>query len=195
VRRPQTRARLPKPSHVRRRCRFGRRTCPSTQRKPPTCRRLSTSPCLRAVACRNRDSDRRTEWSLGAIWVRIVRAVSPRDCFPLLRPRAVGAGRKGLHRGRVELVPAVRAAIRACRDIRAYGCWIRHGCGRTRSGSQRNEEPTRLGPSPQTQSSRGKGKDVSRLGQRPLRQSGASSLPSARSPACSGAAFAPSPHH
>ena len=65
-------------SCARRPCRFRRRTCPSTQRKPPNCR----PRCLRAVPCRSRGSDRRTESSRGAFWVRIVRAVSAGHRLP-----------------------------------------------------------------------------------------------------------------
>jgi hypothetical protein len=115
--RPRTRARPLEPSRVRRSCHCRRRTCPSMKRTPQTCRPLATPRCLRAAACQSRDSDRRKEWSRRAIWVRIARAVSARHRFPLLRPRAVGTRRQRLHRRRVELVPAVGAAVRACRDV------------------------------------------------------------------------------
>ena len=63
---------------------------------------------------------------LASIRVGIIRAVAARLSLPSVRSFAVRAGRQRAHRRGIELVAAIRAAIRAGGDIATDGCRICH---------------------------------------------------------------------
>jgi len=67
-----------------------------------------------------------TSGCLASIRVGIIRAVAARLSLPSVRSFAVRAGRQRGHRRGVELVAAIRAAVRAGGHIATNGCRFRH---------------------------------------------------------------------